>query len=572
MLDRIKINKLLNAYLTSQNGIFGELKSMRKNKSSYLNAIDGKSDEIPALFANKYSNLYNSVDDENELMTIKDEVCKKVITADISETEKITPNLLREASKKLRTNKSDPISTILSDYFINAPDIVYKHLSNVLRSYLTHGHISIVLTVSTMFPVLKDKLDNHSDSNNYRSIAISSVILKLFDWVFIILYQKCFYLDQLQFSYQPNCSTTMCTWQVLETIDYFLRNGSEIFVCMMDMTKAFDNVKHSILFRKLLNRGLPPIVLRFLIYIYEVQVANVKWNGQWSNTFHIKNGVKQGAVLSAILYCVYVDDLFDRLKRNKHGCWINGYYYGIAGYADDNALLSPSLDGLQEMINTCDKYAKEHNLTFSTNENVNKSKTKCMVFLKKKRSLKNLKLRGYNLPWVSFVKHLGCKIENTLGGMKQDLREKRAQFIQRNNEICQEFSFAHPVTKTQLNAIYNCHLTGSPLWDLFSRESEMLESTWNIAIRKMFKLDRTTHRYFIEPISEMKHVKWSLIKRFVNFIQKIQLSSKSQLKNLLMVSKKDCRSTTGRNIKHITKLFDGKPIETIKIEDLKKLK
>ena len=353
-------------------------------------------------------------------------VCRKLVTADISEIEKVTPNLLREASKRLRPNKSDPISSILSDYFINAPDIVYTHLSNIMHSYLTHGHISTVLTVSTMFPVLKDKLGNHSDSNNYRCIAVSSVILKLFDWVIIILYQDCLHLDQLQFSYQPNCSTTMCTWQVLETIDYFLRNGSEVFVCMMDMAKAFDNVKHSILFRKLLTRGLPPIVIRLLIYIYEVQVANVKWNGQCSDTFHIKNGVKQGSVLSAILYCVYVDELFERLRRNKQGCWINGYYYGIAGYADDNALLSPSLDGLQEMINTCDEYAKEHNLTFSTNENVNKSKTKCMAFLKKKRSLNNLKLRGHNLPWVSYVKHLGCKIENTPDGMKQDLRGKKS--------------------------------------------------------------------------------------------------------------------------------------------------
>ena len=108
-----------------------------------------------------------------------------------------------------------------------------------MHSYLTHGHISTVLTVSTMFPVLKDKLGNHSDSNNYRCIATSSVIQKLFDCVIIILYQDCLHLDQFQFSYQPNCSTTMCTWQVLETIDYFLRNGSEVFVCMMDMTKAF---------------------------------------------------------------------------------------------------------------------------------------------------------------------------------------------------------------------------------------------------------------------------------------------------------------------------------------------
>ena len=75
----------------------------------------------------------------------------------------------------------------------------------------------------------------------------------------------------------------------------------------------------------------------------------------------------------------------------------------------------------------------------------------------------------------------------------------------------------------------------------------MLEATWNIAIREMFNLDRTTHRYLIEPISEMTHIKWSLIKRFVNFVRTIKLSPKRQLKNLLMVSKRDARSTTGRN-------------------------
>ena len=88
----------------------------------------------------------------------------------------------------------------------------------------------------------------------------------------------------------------------------------------------------------------------------------------------------------------------------------------------------------------------------------------------------------------------------------------------------------------------------------------------------MFNLDHTTHRYLIEPISEMTHIKRSLIKRFVNFVRTIKLSPKRQLKNLLMVSNRDDRSTTGRNNRHVTKLFDGKPMETIKIEDLKKLK
>ena len=84
----------------------------------------------------------------------------------------------------------------------------------------------------------------------------------------------------------------------------------------------------------------------------------------------------------------------------RSGCWINIDFVGILGYADDNFLLSPTLDGLQEMLNTCADYAFEHNLTFSTNENPKKSNTKCMAFLHKKRSLKELTLCGKRLPWV----------------------------------------------------------------------------------------------------------------------------------------------------------------------------
>ena len=71
----------------------------------------------------------------------------------------------------------------------------------------------------------------------------------------------------------------------------------------------------------------------------------------------MKNGVKQGAVLSALLFCVYVDELFKILRKKRTGCWINNNYIGILGYADDIFLLSPTRDRLQEMVKTCDDYA-----------------------------------------------------------------------------------------------------------------------------------------------------------------------------------------------------------------------
>ena len=71
---------------------------------------------------------------------------------------------------------------------------------------------------------------------------------------------------------------------------------------------------------------------------------------------------------------------------------------GILGYADNLLLLSPSLDGLQEMVESCGEYAGSLNLSFSTNVNRMKCKTKCMAFLKQERTLKNITLDGKDLP------------------------------------------------------------------------------------------------------------------------------------------------------------------------------
>ena len=138
----------------------------------------------------------------------------------------------------------------------------------------------------------------------------------------------------------------MCSWLVVETVNYFTRNGNDVHSCFMDMKKAFDMVKHGTLFRKLLDRKLPMVHLRLLMIMYKSQKAKVKWKGTLSGAFSILNGVKQGAVISAILFCIYIDDLIKELRRNQDGCWINNNFVGVIIYADDIALQPPSLDGL----------------------------------------------------------------------------------------------------------------------------------------------------------------------------------------------------------------------------------
>ena len=532
--------------------IFVELRKLCKSLPTVAN-VNGVAEDIPKHFASIYRNLYNSVDDRVSLANTIHRLNEKVCQLDMEEVMKVTPELVKYAANHLKGHKSDPLFQFSSDCQRNAPAILFQHLACLFRFYLIHGHISDLLMLATLIPLVKDKMGDITSSNNYRSIAISSLVLKVLDWVIILLYGSKLQLDIMQFAYQPNCSTNMCTWVAIETIDYFTRNGSDIYSCIMDMTKAFDNVKHSTLFQKLVDKGLPEIYIRLIYVMYDNQTANVKWNGLLSKSFPLKNGVKQGAVLSAILYCVYVDDLFKQLRNNKSGCWINGMFYGIIGYADDLILLSPTLDGLQSMITTCGEYAKTHNLSFSTNANPNKCKTKCIAFLKSKKSLPNMKLNGTTLPWVSCTKHLGNKIGSVEHEMSGDLLEKRAQYINRNNELLQELYFAHPKTLIKVNNLYNTSFYGSPLWNLFGKEAGHLEKTWNISQRLMLKLHRTTHRYFIEPLSETKHITFNLYKRFIKFSQKLALNKKTS--NLFHVIKNDCRCTTGYNLRRIMLKF-----------------
>ena len=90
----------------------------------------------------------------------------------------------------------------------------------------------------------------------------------------------------------------MCTWLVMETVEYFLRKGGEVFACSMDMSKAFDTVIHSKLWGKLLASNMPAIVIRLLLVMYTTQYANVRWDGELSHIFSLKNGVKHTVSMS----------------------------------------------------------------------------------------------------------------------------------------------------------------------------------------------------------------------------------------------------------------------------------
>ena len=339
----------------------------------------------------------------------------------------------------------------------------------------------------------------------------------------------------------------------------------------MDMTKAFDVTMHSLIFTKMMLAGLSPIFIRLLIFIYTKQYANVRWNSQFSSSFTMHNGVQQGAILSALAYCFYCEQLFSLLEQRRSGCWVKGHFLGLFGYSDDNVCIAPFLSSLQDMVRTCEEFAISHNLKFSTDPNPLKCKTKTLAFLKVPRALPNIHLCGNPLPWTDRFKHLGITIENRMDGCYHDISIKNAQYISRNIELNQEFYFADPFTKLKLNKIYNSHYYGSPLWDLFGPAAIKVESSYNKSVKAMLDLPISTHRNLIEPLTGESHIKIILIRRFLSFIKKIKLSGEPPLVMLLTEAAADVRSTTGSNLRNIIVLAGKTFIAALNILDADKV-
>ena len=212
---------------------------------------------------------------------------------------------------------------LLYEHFIFACFSISKLLSNVLNCMFIHGHIPSKLMSTHIISIVKDKKGDLSDKDNYRPIAITCVASKIVELLIISKYSDFFGTRCNQFGFKKKHSTDMAVFALKEVIHYYNSLSSPVYACLLNSSKAFDRVNHYHLFDKLLQRGVPKLLVRLLFFWYKSQTFSVVCNNVISPPFTVRNGVRQGEVLSPILFNIFIEDLSDILCATKLGCYMN---------------------------------------------------------------------------------------------------------------------------------------------------------------------------------------------------------------------------------------------------------
>ena len=136
----------------------------------------------------------------------------------------------------------------------------------------------------------------------------------------------------------------------------------------------------------------------------------VRWGSSLSTGFRVTNGVRQGGILSPLLFNVYINDLSIRLSETGIGGSIGGKFVNHMIYADDLCVISLSSSGLQSLLNICTEYCQLHDLTFNAKKSV------CMFFrssVNKQCGLSDIFISGSICEFSNEVKYLGVMINSS---------------------------------------------------------------------------------------------------------------------------------------------------------------
>ena len=337
---------------------------------------------------------------------------------------------IKKCLNKLKDNKAPGLDSLPYEMYKYGGGWIVDSLYNIFDKIIEEEKVPVNWNKCKVKLIHKGGNKNKKDLKNYRPISLINTISKIFCSLLndsiVQNIEENDVLGEEQQGFRRERRGEDNLFILNETIENHRKENKDLYICYIDIEKAYDKVDREVLFKVLEKVGLPVKVINIIRSLYRDTKALYSLGEFETDWVDIKNGVRQGCVLSPTLFNLYTEELAVRIKQSNMGVRIGEDKLGLLMYADDMVILAESTGELQNILEIVESYGKDYNIKYSTD------KTQVMTISSVQNTEIAVSLAGNRVKNTDKYKYLGLNItKNGATNIKTDKLFKARQWLGR---------------------------------------------------------------------------------------------------------------------------------------------
>jgi len=371
-----------------------------------INDADGKPLKTQEEQAKRWKEHFQTILNCNEPDDIQDLNTGYTKTLNIEVGDITTEEVIR-AIKKLKNGKSAGVDGIQAELLKNGGDELVKKMTTLCNQVWKSEQVPRDWKDGIIIPL--PKKGDLKDCNNWRGITLLSVPGKVMAGIILERIKTAIdcSLRQQQAGFRKGRSCCEQIFALRYIIEKATALDTSLLINFIDFKKAFDCLHRPAVWSILSSYGIPEKIIRVIQNFYRDSRCAVRSDGQLGDWFQIITGVKQGCLLSPLIFLLVMDwTLKNAVDKNNFGLdWVDGLKLADLDFADDIALLSKTRNEMQEITDNVEDEARKVGL------HINTQKTK-LVKIGKIEGTNPVQAGGGQVEEVEQFCYLGSVITN----------------------------------------------------------------------------------------------------------------------------------------------------------------